>query len=96
MIQTPQLSRAILEMSIVDALELCDVATGEFYNKIIWTITSSAGGGVWNANLALVNGTTTGSTFSDEITIATISDSECPRNLQSAILGYPYFYVKAV
>jgi len=85
-----------VRIEITDALELCEVGGGEFYNKFIWTVTSIPSPGTYNCNLAIVNGSTTGSTLTDTLSNGTSTYLNCPVNFVSSTLNAPYFFVRPV
>ena len=85
-----------VRIEITDALELCEVGGGEFYNKLIWTVTSIPSPGTYDCNLAIVNGSTTGSTLTDTLSNGTSTYLNCPINFLSSTFNAPYFFVRPV
>jgi len=85
-----------VKCELIDALEFCDVPTGFFYDELEWTITSSAGLNLWNADLDFKYLGVSQTTATDQINVDTYVDAECPRTLFAYSVNYPYFYAKPV
>jgi len=81
---------------LIDTLEFCDVAVGFYYDELEWTITSSGGLNIWNADLDIKYLGVVQASYTDQLNVDSVIDTECPRNIQSSIFGYPYFYARPV
>jgi hypothetical protein len=97
--QIPSLGIGVVlnvKCELVDALEFCDVPVGFYYDELEWTITSSGGLNIWNADLDIKYLGASQAIYSDQLNVDSVIDTECPRNIQSSVLSYPYFYARPV